>query len=123
MCRKESKASPLELLEQACQSWPPGERGLGHNSTDWQHQLRSLVQAGIPMVCGTHMSTHPVRLTNTHCSAHEQLMIAQTLRGKMWHTFLGLEAVKKQGYYEQLVFQALGNKYTKRKVGWTTHVV
>ena len=39
----------------------------------------------------------------------------QTLRGKMWRTFLGLEAVKQEGYYEQLVHQALGNKYTKRK--------
>ena len=40
----------------------------------------------------------------------------QTLRGKMWRTFLGLEAVKQEGYYEQLVYQALGNKYSKRKV-------
>lgn len=40
----------------------------------------------------------------------------QTLRGKMWRTFLGLEAVKQEGYYEQLVHQALGNKYSKRKV-------
>ncbi len=34
----------------------------------------------------------------------------------MWRTFLGLEAVKQEGYYEQLVYQALGNKYSKRKV-------
>ena len=34
----------------------------------------------------------------------------------MWRTFLGLEAVKQEGYYEQLVHQALGNKYSKRKV-------
>lgn len=40
----------------------------------------------------------------------------QTLRGKMWRTFLGLEAVKQEGYYEQLVHQALGSKYSKRKV-------
>lgn len=60
MCRKQSKASPLDLLEQACQNWPPGERGLGHNSTDWQHQLRSLVQAGIPMVCSMHLSKDTV---------------------------------------------------------------
>ena len=42
----------------------------------------------------------------------------QTLRGKMWRTFLGLEAVKQEGYYEQLVYQALGNKYSKRKVNF-----
>ena len=46
----------------------------------------------------------------------------QTLRGKMWRTFLGLEAVKQEGYYESLVYQALGNKYSKRKVT-LTHVV
>ena len=40
----------------------------------------------------------------------------QTLRGKMWRTFLGLESVKQEGYYEQLVYQALGSKYSKRKV-------
>ena len=40
----------------------------------------------------------------------------QTLRGKMWRTFLGLEAVKQERYYEQLVYQALGNKYSKHKV-------
>ena len=120
MCRKQSKASPLDLLEQACQSWPPGERGLGHNSTDWQHQLRSLVQAGIPMVCSMHMSKDTV--DKPSISTCEQLIVVQTLRGKMWHTFLGLEAVKKEGYYEQLVFQALGNKYTKRKVGVLTDV-
>ena len=42
--------------------------------------------------------------------------VVQTLRGKMWRTFLGLEAVKQEGYYEKLVHQALGNKYSKRKV-------
>lgn len=52
----------------------------------------------------------------------ESLLVLQTLRGKMWHTFLGLEAVKKEGYYEQLVFQALGNKYSKRKVCMSTYI-
>ena len=47
----------------------------------------------------------------------------QTLRGKMWRTFLGLEAVKQEGYYESLVYQALGNKYSKRKVTLTALVV
>lgn len=46
----------------------------------------------------------------------EVINYMQTLRGKMWRTFLGLEAVKQEGYYEQLVHQALGSKYSKRKV-------
>ncbi|KAL0049768.1 hypothetical protein WJX82_009626 [Trebouxia sp. C0006] len=84
---QQSQGAALEQLEQACQSWAPEDRGASKDLKDWQHQLRSLVQAGIPM----------------------------TLRGKMWRTFLGLEAVKQEGYYEQLVYQALGNKYSKRK--------
>ena len=48
----------------------------------------------------------------------QTIMSMQTLRGKMWRTFLGLEAVKQEGYYEQLVYQALGNKYSKRKVSF-----
>ena len=44
------------------------------------------------------------------------ISVVQTLRGKMWRTFLGLEAVKQEGYYEKLVHQALGNRYSKRKV-------
>ena len=47
----------------------------------------------------------------------------QTLRGRMWRTFLGLEAVKQEGYYEQLVHQALGNKYSKRKVRACCHTI
>ncbi|KAL0042727.1 hypothetical protein WJX79_008895 [Trebouxia sp. C0005] len=87
MPEQQSQGAALEQLEQACQSWAPEDRGTSKDLNDWQHQLRSLVQAGIPM----------------------------TLRGKMWRTFLGLEAVKQEGYYEQLVYQALGNKYSKRK--------
>ncbi|DBA90624.1 hypothetical protein WJX77_007676 [Trebouxia sp. C0004] len=87
MPEQQSQGSALEQLEQACRSWAPDDRGASKDLNDWQHQLRSLVQAGIPM----------------------------TLRGKMWRTFLGLEAVKQEGYYEQLVYQALGNKYSKRK--------
>ena len=49
-------------------------------------------------------------------SCMQTITYMQTLRGKMWRTFLGLEAVKQEGYYEQLVYQALGNKYSKRKV-------
>ena len=42
--------SPLQQLEQACQSWAPEDRAASSELNDWQHQLRSLVQAGIPMV-------------------------------------------------------------------------
>jgi len=47
---RQSQGSALEQLEQACQSWAPEDRGASKDLNDWQHQLRSLLQAGIPMV-------------------------------------------------------------------------
>ena len=47
---RQSQGAALEQLEQACQSWAPEDRGASKDLKDWQHQLRSLVQAGIPMV-------------------------------------------------------------------------
>ena len=50
-CRQD-QGSALQQLEQACQAWAPEDRGASKDLIDWQHQLRSLVQAGIPMVSG-----------------------------------------------------------------------
>ena len=47
---REERGGPLQQLEQACQGWAPEDRGASKELNDWQHQLRSLVQAGIPMV-------------------------------------------------------------------------
>ena len=55
-------------------------------------------------------------LVNIKAGSTEECSDTQTLRGKMWRTFLGLESVKQEGYYEQLVYQALGSKYSKQKV-------
>ncbi len=47
---RQEHGSALQQLEQACQSWAPEDRGASKELNDWQHQLRSLVQAGVPMV-------------------------------------------------------------------------
>lgn len=112
---RQEKGAPLQQLEQACQGWAPEDRGASKELNDWQHQLRSLVQAGIPMVTGTKQHTR-TSMCISQTALPEPMIYVQTLRGKMWRTFLGLEAVKQEGYYEQLVHQALGDKYSKRKV-------
>ena len=47
---RQEVGAPLQQLEQACQTWAAEDRGASKELNDWQHQLRSLVQAGIPMV-------------------------------------------------------------------------
>ena len=51
---RHTQSSALEQLEHACQGWPTEDRGASKDLNDWQHQLRSLVQAGIPMVRDRH---------------------------------------------------------------------
>lgn len=47
---RQEVGAPLQQLEHACHTWAPEDRGASKELNDWQHQLRSLVQAGIPMV-------------------------------------------------------------------------
>lgn len=60
---RQEKGAPLQQLEQACQGWAPEDRGASTELNDWQHQLRSLVQAGIPMVTGSYHID--LRVTNS----------------------------------------------------------
>lgn len=43
-------------------------------------------------------------------------VLFQALRGRMWKTFLGLDAVKKPGYYSNMVTKALGKSAAHGKV-------
>ena len=41
---------PINLLDSALRNWAAGQRGQQGEQEDWQHQLRMLVQSGVPMV-------------------------------------------------------------------------
>ncbi|KAK9810304.1 hypothetical protein WJX72_008307 [[Myrmecia] bisecta] len=83
----------LDKLEGALSIWRLTDRQARDTETPaWQQQLRSMVQAGVPMA----------------------------LRGRMWKIFLGLTGKKKEGVYDKLVTKALGkrqHRHQKRETG------
>ena len=51
LCREvPSDQVPINLLDLALRDWAGGQRGQQGEQEDWQHQLRMLVQSGVPMV-------------------------------------------------------------------------
>ena len=47
---EEEKSAAAALLEEAIAAWPVADRCAKESLEDWQHRLRSLIQAGVPMV-------------------------------------------------------------------------
>ena len=98
LCREvPSDQVPINLLDSALRDWAAGQRGQQGEQEDWQHQLRMLVQSGVPMVG---------HVMHVQVPAMEELMLAGAacpsraqgqgrvagLAGTMWGT-LGHRAV------------------------------
>jgi len=87
----------------------------------WQQQLRSLVQAGIPMVRGPRPRRRTVCGAGRPSGARREAAggrrgraRAQALRGKLWKVLLRSEAKRSPGVYQGLVAEALGRRGRRR---------
>ncbi len=87
----------------------------------WQQQLRSLVQAGIPMVRGPRPRRRTVCGAGRPSGARREAAggrrgraRAQALRGKLWKVLLRSEAKSSPGVYQGLVAEALGRRGRRR---------
>ena len=113
----------MKPLEEAVLGWRKAASKGQEGQPEWFHPLRSLVQAGIPMVCQpllrhsmcvmlkASQQLHPG--TQGAQISHMQ-SCAQAYRGQLWRCFLNVEEKAQEGVYDRLVSKALGKHFSSK---------
>lgn len=116
LCSSDEEEIGLQQLEAHWHRWREVSEGANPDSEAVLQQLRSLVQAGIPLV--------RLQQAQLSCNFADEILgqhrvdadvHSQAVRGRLWKLFLGTDKKRTAGVYEKLRRRALGSRASRSK--------